>query len=631
LHRGKAYYFFHNMKKYKTFLLCLISWFAIQQVAAQLPELERVEPMFWWTGMKNPKLQLIVHGNKIAEKNVSINYPGVKLLRVNKVENPNYLFLDLEISSSARAGVFPIKFSDKTNKALVYNYALKTRNKAPGRVQGVTSKDLIYLIMPDRFANGDKSNDVVAGMEDTTLNRDSMYYRHGGDIQGIINHLDYIKDLGATTIWNTPELENDQPEASYHGYAVTDHYKIDPRYGSNELYKQFVDKSHALGLKIIKDVVHNHIGSKHWLMKDLPFKDWVHQWPVFTKTTYRDHTLMDPYASAADRKLMMDGWFDFHMPDLNQSNVYVQNYLTQNHIWWIEDAGIDGLRLDTYPYNDLAYMADWAQKIKAEFPMLSVFGETLVSSTINQAFFTGGRTMGQKIDTYLPGITDVQIKDGIYETLNGKFDWTTGASRLYSVLANDFVYQDPFRNVIFLDNHDMHRYYSVIKEDFEKYKSGIALLLTTRGIPQIYYGTEILMKNFSAPDGKVREDFKGGWEGDKENKFTAAGRTAKENEAFDFVKLLANYRKNNPVLQTGRLMQFTPENGIYVFFRYNDDKTVMVITNSNDKEEIIITARFCERTKGFSQALNIVTNARYNSIDSLKVPAKNVLVLELKK
>ena len=618
------------MKKYQIFFLFFLCLFA-KTIDAQLVELERIEPMSWWTGMKNPKLQLIVHGNKIAGRNVSLNYPGVKLVRVNKVENPNYIFLDLEISSSAKPGSFKINFTSKNGQAVAYTYVLKARDKSPGRIQGVTSKDLIYLIMPDRFSNGDKTNDVIVGMEETTLNRDSMYYRHGGDIQGIINHLDYLKELGVTTIWNTPELENDQPQTSYHGYAVTDHYKIDPRYGTNELYKTFVEKCHSMGLKVIKDVVHNHIGNKHWLMKDLPFKDWIHQWPTFTKTTYRDHTLMDPYASAADKKLMSDGWFDFHMPDLNQSNPYVQNYLNQNHIWWIEYAGIDGLRLDTYPYNDLNYMSDWALKIKAEFPRLSFFGETLVGSVINQAFFTGGKTINQKIDTHLPGITDAQVKDGIYETLNGKFDWTSGASRLYGVLANDFVYKDPMRNVIFMDNHDMHRYYSLIGEDIEKFKSGMAILLTMRGIPQIYYGTEILMKNFSRPDGMVREDFKGGWEGDTENKFIATGRTAVENEAFNFLKKMANYRKNNAVLQTGRLMQYVPEKGIYVYFRYNNQKTVMVIVNSNEHDETLPAERFDERIKGFSKAVDVINDTEYKSIQSFKLPPKKVLVLELKK
>lgn len=619
------------MLKFRCLVLGLLNLFIASSLAAQLPALERIEPMFWWTGMKNPKLQLIVHGNKIAERNVQLNYQGVKLSRIHKVENPDYLFIDLDVSAAAKPGSFPIRFTRKNEKELSYNYQLRSRDKSANRTQGVTSKDLIYLIMPDRFANGDKTNDVIPRMAETTLNRDSMYHRHGGDIQGIINNLSYLKDLGVTTIWCTPEIENDQPHASYHGYAVTDHYKIDPRYGTNELYKSYVQQCHAMGLKVIKDIVHNHIGSEHWLMKDLPMKDWIHQWPKFTKTTYKEQTVMDPYAAAADRKQMLDGWFDNHMPDLNESNVYVQNYLTQNHIWWIEYAGIDGLRLDTYPYNDPAYMADWAIKIKNEFPRLSIFGETLVNSVVNQAFFTGGSTINQHFDTHLPGITDAQVKDAIYEALNGRFDWTGGVNRLYAVLANDFVYQDPNRNVIFLDNHDMSRFYSVVGEDFDKFKTGIAMLFTTRGIPQVYYGTEILMKNLSNPDGLVREDFKGGWPEDKANKFIAKGRTNKESEAFNYFKKLANYRKNNLVLQTGKLMQFVPEKGMYVYFRYNNQKTVMVIVNSNDKEQDLSTTRFNERMNGFTKAVNVITDDALNSVDNIKVPAKSAVVLELRK
>lgn len=617
--------------KCKLLLFLLFTLIVANELAAQLPALERVEPMFWWTGMKNPKLQLIVHGDKIAQRNVQLQYPGVKLSSIHKVESPNYLFLDLEVSAAAKPGSFPIRFTGKNEKALTYNYQLRSRDKSPGRIQGVTSKDLIYLIMPDRFANGDKTNDIIPGMKETTLNRDSMYFRHGGDIQGIINNLSYLKDLGITTIWCTPEIENDQPHASYHGYAVTDHYKIDPRYGTNELYKSYVQQCHTMGLKVIKDIVHNHIGSEHWLMKDLPMKDWIHQWPKFTKTTYKEQTVMDPYAAAVDRKQMLDGWFDFHMPDLNESNVYVQNYLTQNHIWWIEYAGIDGLRLDTYPYNDPAYMADWAIKIKNEFPRLTIFGETLVNSVVNQAFFTGGSTINQHFDTHLPGITDAQIKDAIYEALNGRFDWTGGVNRIYAVLANDFVYQDPNRNVIFLDNHDMSRFYSVVGEDFDKFKTGIAMLFTTRGIPQVYYGTEILMKNFSNPDGLVREDFKGGWPEDKTNKFIAKGRTNKESEAFNYFKKLANYRKDNPVLQTGKLMQYVPEKGMYIYFRYNNQKTVMVIVNSNDKEQTLSTTRFNERMNGFKKAVNVITDDALNSVDDIRVPAKSAVVLELQK
>lgn len=617
--------------KCKLILFCLLSLLIEEKLGSQIPLLERIEPMNWWIGMKNPKLQLLVHGNKIAERNVQLNYPGVTLANIHKVENSNYLFIDLTISSSAKAGSFFIKFIKKNDVPLSYKYELKVRDKSPNRIQGVTSSDLIYLIMPDRFSNGDKTNDVLQGMNETTMNRDSIYYRHGGDIQGIINHLDYIKELGVTTIWCTPEIENDETHASYHGYAVTDHYKIDPRFGTNELYKTYVEKCHATGLKVIKDVVHNHIGLRHWMMKDLPMKDWIHEWPVYTQTTYKDQTVMDPYHSVADRKLMLDGWFDHHMADLNQSNPYVQNYLTQNHVWWIEYAGIDGLRLDTYPYNDPTYMSDWALKIKAEFPHLSIFGETLVNSVINQAFFTEGKTINQKLDTHLPGVTDVQVKDGIYESLNGKFDWTTGVNRLYSVLANDFVYKDPSCNVIFLDNHDMSRFYSVVGEDFDKFKSGIAMLLTTRGIPQIYYGTEMLMKNFANPFELVREDLAGGWQEDKINKFEASGRTAKENDAFNYIKKLANYRKNNEVLQTGKLMQYVPENGVYVYFRYNSKKTIMIIVNSNDKKINIATARFSERTKNFNRGVNVITDEVFTSVDHVEVPAKGTIILELLK
>lgn len=458
-----------------------------------------------------------------------------------------------------------------------------------------------------------------------------MYYRHGGDIQGVINHLDYFKGLGVTTLWMTPEIENDMKNASYHGYAATDNYKIDPRYGSNALYKTYVEQAHAKGLKIIKDIVHNHIGTGHYLYKDLPMKDFLNQWPTYTQTSYRDQPVMDIHASEADKKQMLDGWFVPSMPDLNQRNPYVQNYLTQNHIWWIEYAGIDGLRLDTYPYNDGAYMADWAQKLKAEFPNLSIFGETLVNAVASQAYFTGGNTVNRGFDTHLPGITDAVIKDAIFEALNGKPGWTDGVFRLYATLAQDFLYKDATNNVVFMDNHDMSRFYSVVGEDFSKYKAGMAMLLTMRGIPQLYYGTEILMKNFSAPDGLVRSDFPGGWPADKASKFTAAGRTEKENEAFNYISKLANYRKTSLALQTGKLMQYVPQDGLYVYFRYTPEnkKTVMLIFNSEDKEKNLSTARFAERVGQATSATDIITGAKLNSLQSISVPARATLVLEL--
>jgi glycosidase len=609
------------MKRLASFVLLFL---CCTKLIAQLAPLERIEPMSWWAGMKNPQLQLIVHGSRIAEWNVRLNYPGVKLVKVHKVENANYLFIDLIISPSAKPGVFNISFTKSGFKELTFLYQLKAKDKSPKRIDGVNSSDLIYLIMPDRFSNGDKSNDVVKSMREDMLNRDSIYTRHGGDLQGIINHLNYLKNLGVTTIWCTPEVENDMPKASYHGYAVTDHYKIDPRFGSNELYKTFADECQKIGLKVIKDLVHNHTGTEHWFIKDLPMTSWVHQWNNYTQTNYRDHTLMDPYGSVKDRKRMLDGWFVSTMPDLNHRNPFVRNYLTQNHIWWIEYAGIDGLRLDTYAYNDPAYMADWAEKIRSEFPTLSIFGETLVDGIVNQAFFTEGRTLNQPLNTHLPGITDVQLKDAIYEALN-----TNSSNRLYGVLSNDFIYQDPFKNVIFMDNHDMSRFYSKVGEDLRKYKSGLALLLTTRGIPQIYYGTEILMKNFSNPDGLVRSDFPGGWEKDKVNKFSAKGRNESENDAYDYLMKLANYRKKSAALSEGKLMQFAPEDGVYVYFRYSANQTVMVISNSNQKEINVTTARFTERLANLKKAKNIITQEVIQDISQINIPPQTTLVLEL--
>jgi len=600
-------------------------------LAQQIPALERVEPGNWWVGMKNPKLQLLVHGYKIAERSVKLSYPGVTLTQVHKVENPNYLFLDLLVSSSAKPGTFTLTFTKQGAENLTYKYALDKRNNSPGRAQGVTDKDLIYLIMPDRFSNGDPSNDSVPGMAEMKVDRNQMYARHGGDIQGIMNHLDYLKELGVTTIWLTPEITNDMPHASYHGYAVTDHYHVDPRFGTNELYKAFVAKCHSMGLKVIKDLVHNHSGTNDFFIKDMPMKSWVHQWPKYQQSNFRDAAVMDPHASAIDQKIMLDGWFDHTMADMNENNPYVQNYLTQNHIWWVEYAGVDGFRLDTYPYNDAAYMADWARKVKAEFPHLSIYGETLVWSVANQAFFTQGNTVNRGFDTQLPGVVDSQMKDALAEALNGKDGWTDGVNRLYLVLSQDFLYQDANRNVVFLDNHDMSRFFSVVNEDFSKYKAGMALLLTTRGIPQMYYGDEILMSGYDDPDGLVRSDFPGGWPSDKVNKFTATGRTDRENEAFNYVRALANYRKNTPALQTGKLMQYIPKDGVYVYFRYDAAKTIMIIYNSQDKAYTLKTDRFDERMNGFTKAANVITNEALGSLQNIDIPAKTTLVLELKK
>jgi len=616
------------MKKILFFTACCLV--TALSSSAQIPALERVEPMFWWVGMHNPDLQLIVHGDHIAARKVELNYPGVKLVAVRKVENPNYLFIDLRVLSGTVPGTFPIKFVKAGEKTLTYNYALKKRDRSPGRAQGVTSKDLIYLIMPDRFSNGDPNNDSFANLRETGVHRDSMFSRHGGDLQGIMNHLDYLKDLGVTAIWLTPAVENDEPHASYHGYAVTDHYKIDPRYGTNDLYKKFVEKCHAMGMKVVMDLVHNHAGTEGYTIRDMPMKSWVHQWPKYTKSNFRYEAVMDPHASAVDRKLMLDGWFDRRMADMNENNPYVENFLTQNHIWWVEYSGVDGFRLDTYPYNDPAYMAKWAVDVKAEFPHLSIFGEVLTSSPVTEAYFTQGNTINRGFDTHLPGVTDAAVKDAIYEALNSKEGWTGGVNGLYNIISQDFLYQDVNRNVIFLDNHDMSRVLSMVGENINKYKSAMAMLMTLRGIPQMYYGDEILMKNFSNPDGLVRSDFPGGWPGDKADKFNATGRTAAENDAYNYVRTLANYRKNTPALQSGKMMDYVPERGIYVYFRYDDKKTIMVVYNSRDNEQSATTDRYFERIKGAKKAKNVISG---ETVDLLKltIPGKSTLVLELAK
>lgn len=601
---------------------------AIFTSQAQQPKLERIEPAFWWTGMQEPFLQLIIHGDKIAEREVSLSYPGVTLQEVHKVDNPNYLFVDINIASSAVPGTFPIKLKQKGQKDLVYTYELKKRNEGI-KAQGVNSSDFVYLIMPDRFANGDKNNDVIKGMQETSLSRDSMYKRHGGDIQGIIDHLGYLQDMGVTSLWMTPLVTNDQPSASYHGYAATENYRIDPRFGSNELYKVLADSLHKRGMKLIMDLVHNHIGSQHWTMKDLPMKNWVHQWPTFTRSSFRAAPLMDPYAAPSDRKIMTDGWFDLHMPDMDQTNPYVRRYFTQSHIWWIEYAGVDAFRLDTYPYNDADFMSEWGKAIKAAYPGFTFFGEIWVHSGPEQVFFTQGNTVNRGFDTQLPGTTDFQSLWAISAALNEKPGWDDGVVKLYTALIQDYQYQDPMRNVVFLDNHDLSRFYSVVQENKHKYKAALAWLLTTRGIPQLYYGAEIGMKNFSAPDGLVREDFKGGWPADTQNKFTAAGRNAEENELFNYVSTLANYRKHNPVLQSGKLMQYVPQDNVYTYFRYNTDKTVMIVLNPNEKEIAISPARFTERVNGFTQVKDIVTGKTYPLSDSLRIPAQTTQVMEL--
>jgi len=588
----------------------------------------RIDPTFWWVGMKNPKLQLLVHSPGIADSKLTLaSYPGVTLEGTQKLESPNYLLVNLTIAPDARPGKLQLSFEGKAK--LKYAYELRARSTDKSRVQGINSADFIYFLMPDRFANGDPKNDVVKTARARTVARDSMYARHGGDYKGIEQHFDYLKSLGVTAIWPTPVTENDMPRASYHGYALTDYYNSDPRYGTTAEYAQFVQNAHQNGLKVIHDVVLNHIGSAHYLFLDQPAKDWINQWPSFTRSNYNSSALNDPYGSARDRDLYNKGWFDTTMPDVNQSNPLVSTYLIQNFIWWVEYTGLDGYRIDTYPYSDPKFLMDWGKALLDEYPQLGMFGEVWVGSTAQQAFFA--RNILPPVDGFksnLPGVLDFQSNYAIQDALKEK----ANVNKLYEALQGDWLYEDATRNVVFMDNHDMSRVYSVIGESLPRLKMGFAWLLTTRGIPQLYYGTEILMKNFSAPDGLVRADFPGGFAGDKSNKFTAAGRTEPENEAFNYVSKLGTYRKAHPVLQTGKLMQFIPEQGVYTYFRYNDQgEAVMVMLNSNKDAKTVDGGRFAERLNGFSSGTEVVSGAAVADLKSFTVPGWSALVVELRK
>lgn len=591
----------------------------------------RVEPGNWWVGLKNPHVELLVQRHDIGSYNVKIQkYKGVSLEKVEKTDNPNYVFLTLKIKPNAAPGKVSLLF-EKAGFQFTHEYPLLARDKGLS-AKGISSKDIIYLIMPDRFANGDPSNDNVPGMLQG-LERDSLVGRHGGDLQGIIDHLDYIQELGCNTIWLNPELENDQDRESYHGYAVTDHYRIDRRFGTNQLYRDFVQKCHARGMKVVRDIVFNHIGNQHYFMKDPPSKDWINHWPTFTRTTYRAPTLVDPYASEADKKLFNDGWFDTRMPDLNQRNPHVANYLIQQAIWWVEYSGLDDFRIDTYTYSDQDFCSRWCKEIKEQYPFMNMFGEIWENAVPIQGYFADNQPMHRgKFDSNLPGVVDFQLCFAIVEALTREQGWAEGAAKIYYILAQDYFYENPMRNQIMLDNHDFTRFYTTIGENYDKYRSGMAFLLTMRGIPQIYYMTEILNTGNQWPShGNIRKDFPGGWRGDAVNKFKAEGRTKEENAAFNYAKALIRYRNQTTALQTGKLTQFVPVDGVYVYFRYDESKTVMTVLNTSNSDKTLETKRFEERLRGFSKFRDVVSGEVISDFSVLKIAKNSPLVLELEK
>ncbi len=571
-----------------TFLCLAVFSLLPQNTEAQKKQFTHVDPPHWWVGMKNANLEILIHSKDIALNTFEIkDASGVVLSKVEKMQNPNYTMLHLKISGGAQAQTFIISARGKGGN-IQYKYELKTRKPV---TRGLDNSDVIYLITPDRFANADPTNDSFKNMTQTGVDRNEPYARHGGDIQGMINHLDHMQELGMTALWPNPLLENNQPKESYHGYAFTDFYKIDPRFGSNQLYKTLSDSLHSRGMKLIQDVVYNHIGNEHYLYKDMPDKGWFHLYDTFTQTSYRDPVLYDLYASEYDKNIMTDGWFDKHMPDLNQQNEQLAVYLIQQTIWWIEAFGIDALRIDTYAYPDQAFMRRWAKEVKAQYPDLFLFAETWVHGHPSQAWFLGDG-LGPE-PNYIDGLTDFQIYFAINDALTKKQEWTDGVSKLYNTLAADYIYAHPEKMVTFVDNHDLARFHGYVNKNFEKFRMGMVLLFTMRGIPSIYYGTEILM-NATDGHGKIRQDFPGGWQGDAENKFTAQGRNPEETQAFDLIVSLTKLRADNKVLQSGKTTQYIPKDGVYIYFRHDENDTFMVSINTSDKNAEQPLSKFVE-------------------------------------
>jgi neopullulanase len=610
-------------------LLTLLLFSTALVTLAQTPKLGlyRVDPPFWWAGMQSTKLDLILIGAGIERKQASIDYPGIKLLSSQKSEEEGYLFLHLDVQG-ALPGRFNILLTEGKTQEIV-PFELRQRSANAMRQRGIDGTDVIYLIMPDRFANGDPKNDDLKGMHQRGTGRDSILLRHGGDLKGIADHLDFIADLGVTSLWINPVQENNEPKESYHGYAITDHYRIDPRLGDNEGYRKLVDQCHARGLKMIMDMVYNHWGDMHYLNNRLPSPDWVHQQKSFQRTSYRANTLIDPHASEGDSKIFTDGWFDHHMPDLNQKNPDVASYLIQNSIWWIEYANLDAYRIDTWLYSDQDFMRTLLEAIFKEYPSFGVFGETWVQGTALQAFVARNR-LDIKPAALLPGVTDFQLYDAINEGLTKKMGWTEGISRMYQTLAEDYLYLDPNQNVLFLDNHDLSRFYAMMGGDLRKFKMGIAWLLTMRGIPQLFYGTEILMNSYAGPDAKVRIDFPGGWAGDKTNKFIASGRTAQENEAFDYMRTLLKWRKGKQVFRDGKMTHFVPSDGIYVYFRTKANERVMVVMSCNDDPKSLKLDRFAECLQGVERLHEVVTGAEITIDQPISLAPWTTLVFELR-
>ncbi|MBJ7882157.1 glycoside hydrolase family 13 protein [Gelidibacter salicanalis] len=597
-------------------------------------QVEKIEPPFWWAGMQHSEVQLMVYGQDIAQYEVAFANT-IQITDVVKTENPNYMFVTIN-TKNVDAGTYELQFLKDDTILGTQSYELKARRDHSASRKGFDSSDLIYLVMPDRFSNGNSDNDST---DDTIeeVNRAELSGRHGGDIQGIINHLDYLDELGVTALWSTPLLEDNEPIHSYHTYAQSDYYKIDPRYGTNDDYKRLASELHQRDMKLLMDYVTNHWGSKHWMIQDLPSKDWINFWDSdengFERSSHRMTTQFDSNASESDKKACMNGWFDTSMPDINQKNPLVLTYLIQNAIWWVEFTDLDGFRVDTYSYNDKEGIAKWTKAIMDEYPKLNIAGEVWMHNQAQMAYWQKDSKIGA-IDNYnshLPTVMDFTLHDAlILMFAEDEQGWDKGMLRAYENFANDFLYPDINNILVFAGNHDTNRINEIYKADLNTYKMIMTMVATVRGIPQVYYGDELGMggnKDLKG-DGDIRHDFPGGWEGDPINAFTAEGRTPGQTAFFEFSKKVFNWRKSKSAIHKGKTMQFVPENNVYVYFRYTDEERVMVVINNNPEAQTLELKRFKEMIKLHTSGWDILSEQQISLENTLQVDGKTAMIIE---
>lgn len=595
-------------------------------------QIDKVEPPFWYAGMHNPELQIMFYGKNIAENTVSVSN-NIVVKNIQKTENPNYIFLTIDTKS---VNPQDIVFSFSKNKKVSFtkNYSLKERRPNSALRKSYDASDMIYLIMSDRFANGNPNNDSDASVTEKG-DRNNPGGRHGGDIEGIIKNLDYIKELGATAIWPTPLCEDNDKRYSYHTYGQSDIYKIDPRFGTNDDYLRLSSELHKRDMKLIMDYVTNHWGAEHWMVKDLPTYDWLHQFPGYAQTNYRMTTQFDTNASDIDSKMCMDGWFVKSMPDLNQSNPLMLTYLIQNAIWWIEYADLDGFRVDTFSYNDKVGIAKWTKSITDEYPYFNIVGEVWMQNQAHMAYWQKDSKIGaiENFNSNLPSVMDFTLLNALTTVLNeDKAAWNKGMINVYENFTNDFLYPNVNNIMTFVENHDTNRFNTVYKNDFKKYQIAMAMIATVRGIPQLYYGSEIGMDGDKDKkgDADIRKDFPGGWEGDTNNAFSRSARTEQQQKYFDFTSKLFQWRKTNEAVHFGKMKHYIPENNVYVYFRYTDKKSVMVIVNNNIESQTIKTNRFQESIQNYSSGKDVISEKSIDLKNDISIEGKSVVVLELK-